>query len=374
MNIVKFDPGDKRYVKQYLALPHRLYANTPQWVPPLELDARRALEPAHNPFFQHSQAAFFLALDEAGKALGRLAVLNNQRYNEHNHEKTGFFYHFECENDASLAACLFEAGFLWARAQGLDKITGPKGFSIFDGLGLLVRGFEHRPAFGLPYNPAYYQQLVESVGFEKESELVSGFLDASIQLPQKIHQLASLLIERRGFTISRYRSRADLRALVPQLKELYNQSLANTSGTVPITDQEADQMANQMLWFANPRLVKIVLKDGKPIGFLFAYPDISAALQRTKGRLFPFGWIDLLLELKRTRWINLNGAGMVEGYRGLGGTALLFSEMYKSVVEEGYQYADLVQIGTENDRMQRELRDLGINFYKTHRLYEKRLG
>jgi hypothetical protein len=80
-----------------------------------------------------------------------------------------------------------------------------------------------------------------------------------------------------------------------------------------------------------------------------------------------------LLELKRTKWVNLNGAGIVEKYRGMGGTALLFSEIHKSVIEGHFEHADLVQIGADNDKMQRELRDLGIDFYKTHRLYQRAL-
>jgi len=133
-------------------------------------------------------------------------------------------------------------------------------------------------------------------------------------------------------------------------------------------------LANQLIRFSDPNLIKIIRKGDQLVGFLFAYPDISAALQRTHGRLFPFGWINLLLELRRTRWININGAGMVEAYRGLGGMALLFSEMYKSVVESGrYRYADLVQISTDNDKMQLELRKLGIDFYKTHRVYQRSL-
>jgi hypothetical protein len=128
-----------------------------------------------------------------------------------------------------------------------------------------------------------------------------------------------------------------------------------------------------MLWFADPRLIKIVMKNDEPVGFLFAYPDISAAVQRTQGHIWPLGWIDLLLELGRTKWININGAGIIEKYRGMGGTALLFSEMYKSVVEGGFEHADIVQVGADNDKMQRELHDLGIEFYKTHRMYRRAL-
>jgi len=145
------------------------------------------------------------------------------------------------------------------------------------------------------------------------------------------------------------------------------------SGNTPLTDEDVKTMADQMLWFADPKLIKIVFKGDEPVGFLLAYPDISAAIQRCSGRLLPLGWLGILLELRNTKWININGAGMVEGFRGLGGTALLFSEMYKSVAESSYRYADLVQIGLENDKMQRELRGLGIDFYKTHRTYKREI-
>ena len=100
-------------------------------------------------------------------------------------------------------------------------------------------------------------------------------------------------------------------------------------------------MANQLIWLADPKLVKLVMKDDKAVGFLLAYPDISAALQKTRGRLFPFGWLTLLLELRRTDWININGAGLLPEYRGSGGTAILYSEMFKSVTENPrYQHAE----------------------------------
>jgi hypothetical protein len=194
-----------------------------------------------------------------------------------------------------------------------------------------------------------------------------------MQFPDKIHEVAQLLMKRRGLTIARYRTRKDLQALIPNLKEMYNSSLAGTYGNYPLTDDDVKGLADQMLWFADPRLIKVVMKDDQPVGFLFAYPDISAALQRGRGKLFPLGWLWMLRELRRTKWININGAGMAPGYRGLGGTALLFSEMYKSVAESRYRFADLVQIDVENGNMQRELRDLGVDFYKAHKLYCKEL-
>jgi hypothetical protein len=371
MKLIEIDTADRQQVKQFLQLPFRLYTQVPQWVPPLAPDARRMLDKRRNPYFTHSEAAFFLVVDERNSALGRLAILDHRLYNDYNHEKTAFFYLFECENNPEAAWLLFEHAFRWAYARGLDKIGGPKGFTVFDGMGMLVKGFEYRPAFGLPYNPPYYPDLVEAIGFQPAGELVSGYLNSQIQFPQEIQRVARMLQERRGLHVVRFNSRRELRAFAPKLKELYHGALASTGGNAPLTDEEVKALAEQMIWFANPRLIKIVYKGEQPVGFLLAYPDISAAVQRTKGQIFPFGWIQLLLELRRTKWININGAGMLEGYRGLGGTALLFNEMHQSVIEEGYVHADLVQIGVENDRMLRELRNLGIDFYKTHRMYAR---
>ncbi len=373
MHIVQIDPADRHEARQFLDLPFMIYRETTQWVPPLSLDANRMLDRKRNPYYRHSEAVFFLALQGNGNPIGRLAVLDNRRYNEYNHEITAFFYLFECMNDREAAVGLFDEAFRWARQRGLDKMIGPKGFTALDGLGLLVRGFEHRPAFGLPYNLPYYADLVEEAGFQADSELVSGYLDSQMVLPEHIRRAGELIQKRRGLRVVEYSSRRSLRGLVPKLHALYNCSLSGTTGNVPLTEEEVHALGDQILWFANPRLIKIICKGADPVGFLLAYPDISAALQRTGGRLWPFGWIDLLLELKRTRWININGAGIVEQYRGLGGTALLFTAMYNSVKNTGYEHADLVQIGVENDRMQRELRELGIQFYKTHRVYQRLL-
>jgi hypothetical protein len=352
MKPVQVNLQDRRQVEQFLDLPFRLYRNVPQWVPPFASDAHRMLDRRRHPFYRHSEAAFFLAVKE-NHPVGRVAVLDNQNYNAFNHEQTAFFYLFESEDDREAAQALFDAAAEWARSRGLNKIIGPRGFTALEGTGLLVKGFEHRPAFGLPYNLPYYPALVESAGFESAGETVSGYLDLRIPLPPRIHQVAELVQRRRGLRVARFQRQRDLRAILPRLQEWFNASLGGTPGNVPLTDDEVKTMADQMQWFA--------------------YPDISAAIQRCHGRLWPFGWIECLLELRRTKWININGAGIIEKYRGLGGTALLFSEMHRSVIEGGFQHADLVQIDVENDKMQRELRELGIDFYKAHRLYQRAL-
>ena len=373
MVIVTIDTANRRDARRFLDFPFRLYRRIPQWVPPFDSDARRMLDRRQHPFYQHSEAAFLIA-QQADRVVGRLAVLDNRRYNDFNHTRTALFYLFEAENDFEISRGLFNAAFDWARARGLTEMTGPKGFTALDGMGLLVKGFEHRPALGIAYNPPYYGPMLEDVGFAHDGDVVSGYLDAhNLHFPQKIHDVAALVQKRRGLRVARFTSRRELLSLVEPLKRMYNDALSGTTGNVPLTDDEVQTIADQLTRYADPRLIKIVMKDDELVGFLFAYPDVSAAVRRTRGKLLPFGWIDLLLEFKRTKWVNINGAGIVEKYRGGGGTALLFSEMEKSVVDGGFDHADLVQIGADNDKMQREIGSLGIDFYKVHRLYRKQL-
>ena len=373
MNITQIDLDKKKHLQDFLALPFSIYRDIPQWVPPLQMDERLRLNRKRFPFYKHSQAAFFIAY-EKNRPIGRLAVLDNRPYNEFNNERTAFFYLFECENNREAAQGMFNAGFEWARSRGLTKILGPKGFTPMDGFGLLVKGFQHRPAFGLPYNPDYYPALIETCGFQPDHDAVSGYLSADINFPERIHELADRIKQRRGLHIARYEKRSDLRSLVPKLKDLYNGALRGTAGNAPISDDEANALADQMLWFADPKLIKIVMKGEEPVGFLLAYPDVSTALQKSRGRLLPFGWLTLLRELKRTDWLDINGAGLIPEYRGSGGMAILYSEMFKSVKESGqFKHAEVIQIGMENESMQRDLENFGIDFYKTHRTYQREL-
>jgi hypothetical protein len=371
MDILQLDLSNRNHRKEFLELPFRIYADTPQWVPMLESDARLMLDTKKHPYYQHSQAAFFLAR-ESGRTIGRLAILDNQIGNQHNHTSEGFFYLFECENNLEAARGLFDAGCRWAHGRGLTSLTGPHGFTQLDGGGLLVKGFEHRASFGMLYNPPYYSELLEACGFIHIADSVSGYIDANIQFPERIMELSERIQQRRGLHIARFENRKDIKKFIPKLKDLYNGVMIGTEGGIPLTDGEVDAIANQLLWFVDPRLVKIVMKGDQPVGFLLAYPDISKALQKTKGRFFPFGWLTMFLELRRSDFLNINGAGMLDEYRGSGGTAILFTEMFKTVKESGrFKAAEAVQIGTENDRMQREMKNFGIDFYKMHRTYKK---
>lgn len=373
MRIELVDLARREQVRRFIRLPFEVHRGSSLWTPPLARDAARQLDRHKNPFFRESEAAFFVAVDGGGRDVGRIAVLDHRRYNSFNNERTALFFLFDCEDEHTAAKALFAAAEDWARSRGLNAILGPRGFSALDPLGLLVEGFEHPPAFGVPYNPGYYGGLVEACGLAPAGDILSGYLDRSMQFPPIIREVAARARSHDGFEVALLRGRRDLRRLLPGLKRMYNGTLEGTHGNYPLTGEEVDAICSQMLWFADLRILKILLKEGEPIGFLFAYPDVSAALRQTGGRLWPLGWARLLRARSKTPWVNLNGLGIVAQHRGLGAAAILFTEMYDSLMATHYQCADLVQIGAENDRVLQMAKGAGVRFYKRHRMYRKEI-
>ena len=371
MQVVEITGEKKEQVEAFLKLPQRLYANQPLWVPPLQTSARAWFDRAQNPYYLHSEAAFFLVLGPSGNPLGRIAVLDNHPFNKSQGASSAFFHLFECENDITLARALFDAAQGWARRRNLGTLVGPKGFSALDGMGLLIEGYQHQPVLGVPYNLAYYARLLEAVGFVKHRDLLSGFLDRSIEFPERIHRLAQKVAQRHGLHIERFTSRKDLTRIASELRMLYNTTLATMPDNPPLTREEADELTRQMGWFADPKLIKIVRKGERPVGFILAYPDLSTAVKKCGGRLLPFGWFHLLSGLLRTRRVILNGAGIIPEEQGLGSTSILISEIAGDLLTSRYDFAELVQIRSENERMLREVQKFGVNFYKRHRIYRK---
>ena len=155
--------------------------------------------------------------------------------------------------------------------------------------------------------------------------------------------------------------------------QAYNDAFVQNWEYYPLSKNEITFLVDNLMTVANPRLIKVITHGEDVIGFLFAFPDLSAALQRARGRLLPLGIVDLLLELRRTRWVALNGAGILPQFQGRGGNALLYSEIDKTVREFGFLHADLTQVAETAVQMRRDLENLGGKPYKTHRVYTRRL-
>ncbi len=374
LTIDLMDTRSRSDVNRFIEIPYRLYRDNPNWVPPLRIDAASYLNRDRHPFYEHSDADFFVARRD-GRDIGRLAVLENKRYNDYHDCKQAQFYFFDCEEDQEAANALFERAFEWALKRGLDTIVGPKGFGPLDGYGLLVEGYEHRQMMNMMnYNYPYYCQLVENLGFIKEVDFVSCYIKTSeFKIPERVHRIAERVRQKGNLWVKDFKSKKELRVWAPRIGRTYNKSFINNWEYYPLTDNEIKFVLDTVMLVADPKLIKVIVHNDEAVGFLFAFPDLSAALQRARGRLLPFGLIDIMLEVKRTNWVALNGMGILEEFQGRGGNALLYSEMEKTLTNYRFQHADLTQVAETAVQMRRDLENLGGKPYKNHRVYRRAL-
>src|SRR4030043_1353342 len=372
IRVDKIDTNDKASVKRFVRIPYRLYENHPQWVPPLLSEAEGQLNKSKHPFYEHSDADFFIATKD-GRDVGRIAALENKKFNQYHKTKQAQFYLFECEDDQEVANALFEMVIDWAKGRGLDRLVGPKGFGALDGYGIQVEGFEHRQIMSMMnYNYPYYVRLVENLGFTKEVDFISCYMHKdTFHLPERVGRIVERVKSRNNLDVHYFTSKKDLASWANKIGRLYNNSFVNNWEYYPLTEREIKYLLDNILTIADPRLIKIITHNDDAIGFLFGFPDLSSAFQRAKGHLFPFGLADLMLEIKRTKWVSLNGAGVLPEYQGMGGNALLYVEMEKTLHDFQFEHADLTQVAETAVQMRHDLENVGGKAYKNHRVYQK---
>ena len=372
MRTVRIDLDNVGDIERFVRFPFALYEGCSQWVPPLLSQARLILDRDRHPFYQHAVAAFFL-VEEDDRTLGRVGVMDYRRRNERLGTNSALFGFFETEDDADVALRLIDAAADWARSRGLREVLGPRTLLSTDAGGVLVDGFEYRPAMGVAYNYPYYDRLLKRCGFRKQVDILSGYLHRDTPLPERLFEIAEKVKIRRGLRIKSFRSKREMRRWVPRIGRVYTQAFAQRPDFCPPTPAEMDLIAEQLLAIADPQLIKLVLKGEDVVGFLFAYPDISAGLQRCGGRLWPLGWFHLLRERRRTDWVNINGLGVLPAHQGLGVNALLYAEMAKTIREHGFVLADVVAVGEDNAQSRADLETIGVQWHKKHRSYEMSL-
>lgn len=375
LTIEEVDTDNKAQVKRFVELPYRLYKDCPQWVPPLYVDAYMYLNRSKHPFHEHSNVDFFLAVRD-GQDVGRIAAIENKPFNKYHGVKKANFYFFDCQNDLEAASALFNRVDAWSKEHELNAVVGPKGMGPLDGYGLLVFGFEHRQTMTmLNYNYPYYQQLIEAQGFTKEVDFVSCYLPADkFQVPERVEKIAERVMQRGGLQAKRFKNKQELIAWAPRIGKAYNDAFVNNWEYYPLTQREIDFVVQNIMTIADHRLIKIITHGEDVVGFLFAFHDVSAALQRAHGRLFPFGLIDILLELKRTNTVAVNGMGILPQHQGHGGNAILYSEMGHTLFDfKQFTHVEMTQVAETTEQMRADLKNLNGVEYKNHRVYRKEI-
>lgn len=362
--------ASRRELSEFVALPYRLHAQDPQWVPPLRRDVRLLLSRTRNPFFEHAEAEYFLAR-RSGRVVGRIAAIHNRRHNEVHGERLGFFGFFECEPDPEAAAGLFDAASDWLRARRLELVRGPASFSTNDECGLLVDGFETPPTVMMPHNPRRYVELVEGCGFRPVKDLLVYQTDGA-RLPERLVEGAALLQRRHDIRLRTL----DLRRFpqeVELIKALYNQAWERNWGFVPMSDREIDHLAAQLKPVVVPELVVFAEQAGRAIGFAVALPDLNVALKANPGgRFFP-GILRVLWAARRIERLRVTLLGMLPEWRGKGVDALLYKHFWDSFRGLGYRWAEAGWILEDNHAMRNGLTRMGFEVYKTYRLYDRSL-
>ena len=374
--IEKVDTGNAKQVRRFVKLPFRLYADCPQWVPPLDVDAYNQLNRKKHPFHEHSDVDFFLAVRD-GKDVGRIAAIENKLYNKYHNKRTANFYLFDCENDAESAKLLFETVENSAKIRGLDLLMGPKGFGPLDGYGILVMGQEHRQTMTmLNYNHAYYQSLIEAQGFTKEVEFVSCYLPADkFDIPERVKRITERVMQRGHLEIKTFKNKKELITWADKIGTAYNDAFVNNWEYYPLTQREIDFVVENIMTIADHRLIKIIIHEEKVVGFLFAFHDVSAAMQRAKGKLFPFGLLDILMEIRHTNTVSVNGMGILPEFQGHGGNALLYYAMGNTLLEfKQFAHVEMTQVAETTEQMRADLKNLNGVEYKNHRVYRKSLA
>ena len=312
--------------------------------------------------------------EKDGKVVGRIAALENKPFNEYHKAKDAEFYLFDCINDQEVANALFETVFNWARARGLKRVIGPKGFGPLDGYGIQIEGFEHRQMMNMMnYNYPYYRDLVENLGFTKIVDFVSSYADPqAFHCPPKVRKAAEIAQKRGSFTVPKFKNKKELLQWAGRIGQAYNKAFVNNWEYYPLSQREIDFVVDNIMTVLDPDLIKIIVKDDEVVGFVFPFPDISTAMQKNKGKLGPIAILRLLVELKRTKWISFNGVGILPEYQGLGGNAVMYAELENAMhAKVQFVESELTQVAETAVQMRKDLKNLGVRFYKNHRVYQR---
>ncbi len=370
ISIEKVDTTSKSQVNEFVNFPFKIYEGVKEWVPPIVSDIKLMLNKNKHPFHEHSDADFFVARKN-GEMVGRIALIENKPSNKYHDTKQAAFYLFETEDDKEVAEKLFEFSFDWVKKRGLNYLLGPKGLSSFDGYGFLVDGFDKRQMMTMMnYNLPNYPKFAEAVGFKKVVDWVSSYVHLpEFTIPEKISEIAQKVEAKGKFQVKRFKNKAELKDWANRIGHAYNKTFVNNWEYYPLTDNEIKFAMNNILVVAVPDLIKIITYNDEVVGFLLAFPDISEALQKYKGRLSPIALYNYLKEIKKTNWVSFNGVGILPEYHGMGGNYLLMSEMVKSAQSHNFQHGELTQIAETATQMRKDLGNLGVKPYKNHRIY-----
>ncbi len=372
IEIIKLDKTNKKHLTQFIDFPHDLYAQDPNYVPMIFMEQEALLNPKKSPFFKHSTAEYFLA-KKNGETVGRIAAIRNNNHIAFTGKNEGFFGFFDVINDFEAAKKLLDTTVEWLHTEGLTNVIGPTNFSTNETVGVLIENF-NEPAFIMnTYNSPYYDKLLSEYGFKKYTDLLCYDLPTR-DMPQDVVDFGEKLEKRlneRGITIRKInmkKYKEELNNFLP----IYNNSWAENTGFVPMTDAEIKQIASDLKPIIDPDFIYFAEKDGKPIGAAITIPNVNEIqINIKKGRLFPTGALKILFGLKKIKSVRIFALGTLKEYRRLGIDVCFYVKNIVTAREKGILRGEASWILENNVAMNKALEHINGKVYRKYRLYEK---
>ncbi|MEY2601780.1 MAG: hypothetical protein QOJ36_1099 [Verrucomicrobiota bacterium] len=365
---------DRKERDQFIKFPWRIYQNDPAWVPPLIIERKAFLDRKRHPFYQHGDAALFLA-KRNGEIVGRIMVSDDPNYNALHQSNVGCFGLFESIDDVDVAAALLDSAVEWLRRRGRSEIIGPIDYSTNYVCGLLIDGFQHPPTVLTAHNPPYYARLIGACSFEKVKDWYAWWFDPDNAPVSRLRRLVDARARKTSVKIRPINPRRPADES-HRLSSVFNEAWKNNWGFVPLTEAEAKHMATEMRPIIDPRMTLIAEMDNAPIAFVICVPDINVALQRMNGRLtrfgLPIGLIKLLYYRRKIRTARFIALGVVEKYRRAGIAERLVLQVMEEGASRGFK-GELSMTLEDNVLVNRFIEAVGASRYKTYRIYRKRI-
>jgi hypothetical protein len=364
----------KKQLRAFIYLPEKLHKGQKNWVPPIYRDEWAYFNPGKNKAFGYSDTLILLA-EIDGQTAGRIMGIINQRYNEARNERTARFGYLESIRDSGVVNALLDRIERWAEEKGMTRIIGPYGFSDQDPEGFLIKGFENRATIATYYNFDWLPEMVEKEGYSKDIDYFVYKVTVPRKIPEVYPRVAERILRKGDFQLLEFKKRKELRPWVRPILSLMNETYveSNIYGYAPLDEKEMDDLARKYFPVLDPRFIKAVLKDGQPVAFIIAIPDMTEGIRKARGRLFPFGFIHILRARKNTRQLDLLLGAVKKEYRGMGLDALMGLGILSSAQQAGFEVIDTHHEMESNVMVRSEMERLGGQIYKIYRVYQKSL-
>lgn len=366
----------RRELKRFVNFQLDLYKGNSCFVPPLISDDVNTLDPQKNPAYDFCESALFMAYDESGRPVGRIAGIINRQVNEKLSQRQVRFGFIDFIDDPEVCRLLLEAVEKWGRSKGMNKIVGPLGFSDLDYEGTLVEGFDEMSTMATIYNYPYYGPYIEQAGYSKESDWVEFRIAVPDKMPDRYIRVADIVSQKLGLRVIKYKSRSKIKADYGRaIFELVNDAYKDLYEYSPLTDRQIDHYINIYLGLLNLDLVSLVVDaDDNLVGVGIALPSMSEGLRRSGGRMLPFGWYHLLKGLKgKNDVVDLLLVAIRPDLQSKGANALIFRDLIPQFQKYGFKFAESNPEMESNDKVQNQWSIFNPRQHKRRRSFAKQL-